>query len=84
MLSIKNYAMQHLIISILAGLAGYSFVRLCPWPFQLKGKPLNCQMCMAFWFGFITSIVLHHYALSVPVGFAAMWFGAMAQKTLEQ
>jgi hypothetical protein len=76
--------MQHLIISILAGLSGYSFVRLAPWPFQLKGKPLNCQMCMAFWFGLITSLLVEPSFYAPAVGFGAMWFGAMAQKTLEQ
>jgi hypothetical protein len=76
--------MQHLIISILAGLSGYSFVRLAPWPFQLKGKPLNCQMCMAFWFGFIATLFTEDIYFAPLVGFASMWFGAMSQKTLEQ
>jgi hypothetical protein len=76
--------MQHLIISALAGLAGYSFVRLAPWWFSLRNKPFNCQMCMAFWFGIITSILVETSFYAPAVGFGAMWFAAMGQKTLEQ
>jgi hypothetical protein len=72
--------MQHLIISALAGLAGYSFVMLAG--FNLKGKPLNCQVCMAFWFGLITSLLVEPTFYAPAVGFGAMWFAAMAQKTL--
>jgi len=72
--------MQHLIISALAGLAGYSFVMLAG--FGLKGKPLNCQVCMAFWFGLIISLLVEPSFYAPAVGFGAMWFAAMAQKTL--
>jgi hypothetical protein len=72
--------MQHLIISALAGLAGYSFVMLAG--FKLKGKPLNCQVCMAFWFGLITSLLVEPSFYAPAVGFGSMWFAAMAQKTL--
>lgn len=74
--------MQHLIISALAGLAGYSFVRLTD--FGFRGKPLNCQVCMAFWFGLITSLLVEPSFYALAVGFGAMWFAAMGQKTLEQ
>lgn len=76
--------MQHLIISLLAGLSGYAFVMLAPWPFKLRGKPWNCQMCMAFWFGLITSLLVEPTYYALIVGFASMWFGAIAQKTLQQ
>jgi hypothetical protein len=76
--------MNLLIISIIAGLAGYSFVRLAPWPFRITGKPFNCQMCMAFWFGFLSYLCIHPSPLAIAVGFAAMFVAAIAQKTIEQ
>lgn len=76
--------MNLLIISLIAGLAGYSFVRLTPFPFKLKGKPLNCQMCMAFWFGFLSYLYIDLSPLAIAVGFASMYVAAFAQKNLEQ
>jgi len=74
--------MTLITISILAGLAGLSFVKLTPWPFRLTGKPLNCQMCMAFWFGLIFYLCIDFSPLAILVGFAAMYVAAMAQKLL--
>jgi len=74
--------MQYLIISILSGLAGLAFVRLTPWPFKLKGKPLNCQMCMAFWFGCLSYLYIDFSPIAITVGFAAMFFAAIAQNIL--
>jgi len=84
MLSIKSYAMTLITISLLAGLAGFSFVKLAPWPFVLKGKPFNCQTCMAFWFGLIFYLCIEISPLAVLVGFASMYVSATAQKQLEK
>jgi ABC-type antimicrobial peptide transport system permease subunit len=76
--------MNSIIYSIIGGLAGYAFVRLAPFPFQLRGKPLNCQMCMAFWFGSLSYLYTDFSPVAIPVGFAAMFVAAFAQKNLEQ
>jgi hypothetical protein len=76
--------MNLIIISIIAGLAGYSFVLLAPFPFHLKGKPLNCQMCMAFWFGFLSYLYIDLSPLAITVGFASMFVAAFAQNKLYQ
>ena len=71
------------IHSIIAGLAGYAFVGLTPWPVWvqkniIQGKPLNCYMCMAFWFGLIFSILDQNYFAAPIVGFASMYFAVLA------
>ncbi len=76
--------MQHLIVSVLAGLSGYAFVMLAPWPFKLRGKPWNCQMCMAFWLGLITSLLVQPTYYALIVGFASMYFAAIAQITIQK
>lgn len=67
---------MELILSIVAGLAAYGWVET-PWPKWIqkniiKGKPLNCGMCMAFWFGSITTALMVSCVPAIPVGFAAM------------
>jgi hypothetical protein len=68
--------MELLLISLVAGLAAYGWT-YTPWPVWIqkniiKGKPLNCGMCMAFWIGAICSALTISAQHSVLVGFAAM------------
>ena len=76
--------MNSILFSIIGGLAGYAFVRLAPFRFQLRGKPLNCQMCMAFWFASLSYLYTDLSPVAISVGFAAMFVAAFAQKNLEK
>jgi hypothetical protein len=41
-------------------------------------------MCMAFWFGSLSYLYTDLSPVAIPVGFAAMFVAAFAQKNLEQ